>query len=273
MARLLAYLTLMPTLFTFIAIVLINVGGVNPSLGASFSLMREKNSAFSLVKWDYTLSLPQRSSNVYSYHLFLNRLCVGYDSITSDSSEIVRRCRNQRISHFRDGSSLYTVGTLGRLVSPFRFTTINLDIPLAFYIMSAILVVVLMVMAFVGARSGNVRGGQRVAAFCSGVTFVFMIIASSIITAQMVQLRNQIRDNTRPSVRVPDFYGPGATGSGMAVWRVDISSVSLGTTVLGLTWAAVVALGVEFVMWLLALTSTKEEKSVVETKEDGHVHG
>jgi len=50
MTRVLAYLTLIPTLFTFIAIVLINVGGVNPSLGAGFSSMREENSAFGLLK-------------------------------------------------------------------------------------------------------------------------------------------------------------------------------------------------------------------------------
>ena len=99
-----------------------------------------------------------------------------------------------------------------------------------------------------------------------------MIIASSIVTAQMVQLRNQLRDNTRPSAIIPDFYGPSSTGSGTTTWSVDVSSVSLGTTVLGLTWAAVVALGIEFVMWLLALTSTREAKSVVEVKEGGYLH-
>merc|ERR1711939_555232 len=258
MTRVLAYLTLIPTLFTFIAIVLINVGGVNPSLGAGFSSMREENSAFGLLKWDYTISQPQRSSSDYSYHLFLNRLCGGYNSMASGRSQIVRRCQNRRIGHLRDGSNPYSLGSIGSFASPFRFTTVNLDIPLAFYMLSAILVSALMIMAFVGARGSNKRGGQRVAAFCSGLAFVFMIISSSIITAQMVQLRTQLRDNTRPSAIVPDFYGPGATGS--------------GTTVLGLTWAAVVALGIEFVMWLLALTSTKEAKSVVEVKEDGYMH-
>ncbi|KAH7383728.1 hypothetical protein BKA64DRAFT_712597 [Cadophora sp. MPI-SDFR-AT-0126] len=139
--------------------------------------------------------------------------------------------------------------------------------------MSAILDVVLVLMAFARARGNNVRGSRRIATFCYGVAFIFMIIASSIITAQMVQLRNQIRDNTRRSARVPDFHGPGATGSGMLVWQVNVSSVSVGTTALGLTWAAVSVLGIEFVLWLLAITSTKKEKSVVEMKEDRCVDG
>ena len=189
MTRVLAYLTLIPTLFTFIAIVLINVGGVNPSLGAGFSSMREENSAFGLLKvfliynflfwskwrltasqWDYTISQPQRSSSDYSYHLFLNRLCGGYNSMASGRSQIVRRCQNRRIGHLRDGSNLYSLGSIGSFASPFRFTTVNLDIPLAFYMLSAILVSALMIMAFVGARGSNKRGGQRVAAFCSGVS-------------------------------------------------------------------------------------------------------
>merc|ERR1711939_2593 len=143
MTRVLAYLTLIPTLFTFIAIVLINVGGVNPSLGAGFSSMREENSAFGLLKWDYTISQPQRSSSDYSYHLFLNRLCGGYNSMASG------RWQNRRIGHLRDGSNLYSLGSIGSFASPFRFTTVNLDIPLAFYMLSAILVSALMIMAFV----------------------------------------------------------------------------------------------------------------------------
>ena len=47
MARLAQLLTLLPTIFTFIAVILINVGGVNP--GSPTSSSREKNSDFSLV--------------------------------------------------------------------------------------------------------------------------------------------------------------------------------------------------------------------------------
>ncbi|KAH6716927.1 hypothetical protein BKA61DRAFT_718591 [Leptodontidium sp. MPI-SDFR-AT-0119] len=273
MTRLIIYLTLIPTFFTFIAIVLINVGGVNPTLGSKFSLMPEENSVFSLVKWDYTLSAPQESSSEYSYHLFLNRLCVGYNSITSGSSQTIHRCRNDRFSKLEDGSRLYSLHATGRLASPFRFDTVNMDVPLAFYIMSALLVAFLMFMAPVAARGEKLRSMRRLATICTGVAFVFMVVASSVITAQMVHLRNQIRDDTRPSVAVQRGFGQIGSQAGRTVWTVDVSNVTIGATVLGLTWAAVVALMIEFVMWMLVFTSTERETPVVEMKKHEYAQG
>ncbi|KAG4443763.1 hypothetical protein IFR05_000754 [Cadophora sp. M221] len=273
MTRLITYLTLIPTLFAFTAIVLINVGGVNPTLGSKFSLMREENSPFILVKWDYKLSAPQESSSSYSYHLFLNRLCVGYNSITSGSSQTVHRCRNDRFSKLEDGSRLYSLQRTGRLISPFRFDTVNMDVPLAFYIMSALLLALLMFMAPVAARGEKLRSVRRLATICTGIAFIFMVVASSVITAQMVHLRNQIRDDTRPSVAVDRGFGQIGTPSGRSVWTVDVSNVTLGVTVLGLTWAAVIALMIEFVMWMWAFTSTKKDIPVIEMKKDRYVQG
>ncbi|KAH7314058.1 hypothetical protein BKA65DRAFT_557703 [Rhexocercosporidium sp. MPI-PUGE-AT-0058] len=250
MTRLLTYLTPIPNLFTFIAIVLINVGGVNPTLGSKYQLTTEKNSAFSMVKWDYTLSPTQQPNISHSYHLFLNRLCVGYNSITSGSSETIHRCRNDRFS---------------LTLSTWMCRLLSMSCRLSWSCL-------LMAMALVAERGEKLRRVRGLAALCTGTAFLFMVIALVIIV-QMVHLRNQIRNNTRPSVGSSSSYPPlGSPAGGRQVWTVDISDVTLGTTVLGLTWAAVVALMIEFVMWMLVLvfTGTRKDTPVVETKNDGY---
>jgi len=48
--RAIAWLTLVPTVFTFIAIILINVGGVDPSASYNYwALTPERNTAYNVV--------------------------------------------------------------------------------------------------------------------------------------------------------------------------------------------------------------------------------
>ncbi|KAL2061722.1 hypothetical protein VTL71DRAFT_7100 [Oculimacula yallundae] len=268
--RFITYLTLIPTFFTFVAIILINVGGVNPDSGSKYELMEEKNSAFSLLTWDYTVIESQQSSQRQSLHIYLNRRCAAFSPSRTSRFTTPFRCRNDRVSKLEDGRRLFSSTFFIRPVAPFRFDTLNLDVPLAFYIISALLVVVLMFMAPAASRGQRRRGIRGAAALLTGLAFISMLIASSVITAQMVRLRNQIRDDTLSSVRGPNRYG---TAGGTSIWRINVTDVTLGTTVLGLTWAAVLALMIEFGMWVFAFMDVKNETPVMEMKKEEYVQG
>lgn len=172
MQRSLLYLTLVLTVFTFIAVVLINNGGIDPC--SSSCLATEKNTAFNLVnvsstspysklqathddQWNFTLT-PQQSYSSYSYHLYLNRMCTGAQS--GQYRNIVNRaCRNRRTtSMVRDGCRLYAPNSLVQMISPFRFLPVNLNVPFAFYILTAMFAFVLLVVTFIRVGTIGKRG-------------------------------------------------------------------------------------------------------------------
>lgn len=83
---------------------------------------------------------------------------------------------------------------------------------------------------------------------------------------KMVQLRNQIRDNTVQSVSIPSKYTSG--GIGNTTWNIDVTGVSLGIVVLGLTCDSVVAMALSFCMWFWVFTGVRCEAPVSNVKEE-----
>jgi hypothetical protein len=124
----------------------------------------------------YTVELqhytPQSYSS-YNYHLYLNRLCNGIQSIYRDAIE--ETCRNGRIvTKVRDGRQLPAANSLAGTVAPFRFSAVNLNIPFAFCILTAIFVFGLMLVTFIGAATKG-RNGKVVA-------YIFLSVNLSLST-------------------------------------------------------------------------------------------
>jgi hypothetical protein len=194
MARLAPFLTLLPTIFTFIAVILINVGGVNP--GSSTSSSTEKNSDFSLVnvripttrtfpsslwlpetdkisqsQWNYTIT-PTQSYSSYNYHIYLNRVCSG--SQGTQSSLVSELCRNSRFKELKDGRQFTSPNALVYNINPFKFSDVHLNIPFALYILTAVAAVLLMIMGLYDGASSRSGGVSRL--------FALILCAVSIYT-------------------------------------------------------------------------------------------
>ncbi|RDW60198.1 hypothetical protein BP5796_11804 [Coleophoma crateriformis] len=256
-------LTLIPTIFSFIAIILITVGGVNPSGSQAIA----KNTAFELVQWNYTVR-PIRSYASYSNSLYLNRLCLAADTAQDIISASV--CSPMHVVH--DNSDLEAYNVLVQELSPFRFDSVNLNVPLAFYILANVCVFFLMAAAVLGSlkgMGGKALGRGRMVVLGLGVAaFVFVLIASSVLTHQMVHLRDQILHDTIGSRVLVTSPGPGTT------YFTLINHVRLGSVVLGLTWASVAALFLVLGMWGLVFWSTKGDRyEMREEKEERIVQG
>lgn len=76
------------------------------------------------------------------------------------------------------------------------------------------------------------------------MSFVFIMIASIVITVQMVHLRDQIRERAHQQFSAA-YIDPNTPS-----FIVQVESISLGSTVLGLTWAAVAAMCIETILWI-----------------------
>lgn len=88
-----------------------------------------------------------------------------------------------------------------------------------------------------------------------------MFIASSAVTAQMVQLKHQIEHDTNTAPYPITINTPSESSTEVA--QVIINSISLGTRVLGLTWASTVALLCNVGLWAWAWVGSREEPEAV----------
>ncbi|CZT00821.1 uncharacterized protein RCO7_03146 [Rhynchosporium graminicola] len=114
-----------------------------------------------------------------------------------------------------------------------------MDVPLAFYVITVLLNVPLMFMAIAGANSKRRRRIYGAAAFLTGS---------------------------------PSVYKAGNTD----IWRINVTDVSLGTMVLGLTWAGVGALMIEFGVWMWSFAQAKTKTLPayeVKQEQDGYLQG
>ncbi|KUJ10311.1 uncharacterized protein LY89DRAFT_740039 [Mollisia scopiformis] len=271
------YLPLPLTIFTFVSIILINVGGVNPNYTSSSSnyFVLEKNSAFNLVNWNYTIT-PLQSFGSYEYHLYLNRLCSFAKSqppsYSLSPSIVSGNCINDRnTGEFEDGRHLYAPNALVGSLSPFRFSTVYLVVPFAFYILTAICAFFLMVcVIFGGKRLG--RGGAIACTVISGLAMIFVIIASAAITGQMYHLKDQIENDTR-RITALSSQTIGSQIGDTTDWTTTINHVSVGSVVLGLTWASAVAMMIEFFMWVWAAIAVRKESPNIAMKDEHRVQG
>ncbi|RDW84378.1 hypothetical protein BP6252_01968 [Coleophoma cylindrospora] len=256
-------LTLIPTIFSFVAIILIAVGGVNPDGSRSLA----KNTAFELVQWNYTVR-PIQSYTSYSNALYLNRLCLA----AGTAQDIIpySQCTPMHVVH--DNRDLAAHNALVHDISPFRFDSVNLNVPLAFYILTNVCVLFLMAAAVLGSlkgMGGKALGRGRIVVLGLGVAaFIFVLIASSVLTHQMVHLRAQILHDTIGSRLIVSGSGPGTT------FFTHINQVRLGSVVLGLTWASVAALLSVLGMWGFVFWCTKGDRyEMREEKEERFVQG
>jgi hypothetical protein len=104
------------------------------------------------------------------------------------------------------------------------------------------------------------------------LAMIFIIIASAVLTRQMTHLKDQIRHDTKKTITLPSQIIGSQIGD-TAEWTTTIQDVSLGSVVLGLTWASVVAMLVEFIMWTWAWMGVNKEKPSMATKEEQYVQG
>lgn len=265
--RLVSWLTLIPTFFTFIAIILINVGGVSPSSSYSwYALTPERNTAYNLVNWNYTVS-PASDATSYGYHLYLNRLC----GLTEVGGAVTSTCRNNRINGWIYSGIWLWQPASWLPIWPFRFNNIDLNAPFAFYLLAAIWCVVMMVPGIAGARHFSSRMAALVN---SAITFLWILVASACITGQMETLKRQLRNNTITSSTI------NMNGSQVTM-NINVASISVGQVVLGLTWAATGAMLLETIMWGVAVGNADdaenqaadlEKKSQVQVR-DTEMHG
>ncbi|KAF8863207.1 hypothetical protein BDZ45DRAFT_798504 [Acephala macrosclerotiorum] len=187
MMRLIPYLALSLTIFTVIAIILINVGGVNPGYSSRQYYTQEKTWNCTIEPRQYTLF------DSYEYHLYLNRFCY-FARSTENSfnwSIVSGTYRNARTTgKLEDGRDLITLNALVGDIASFRFRTVYLVVLFEFCILTALCCFFMLPLA--------PFGGKRLS---HGVTWafalVFVIVASTVLTRQMIHLRDQIRDDTR----------------------------------------------------------------------------
>jgi hypothetical protein len=99
---------------------------------------------------------------------------------------------------------------------------------------------------------------------------MFTLIASAVITWQMLRLKHQIINDTIRTRYLASTTLGSSIGATTA-WTTTIQSVKLGKTVLGLTWASVLAMFIEMWMWGWALIRGGEKRDKVEMKEERYV--
>lgn len=85
--------------------------------------------------------------------------------------------------------------------------------------------------------------------------FITLLIASSVLTWQTTRLKRQISNDVRRSALGPAT----STGSGN-IYSISLSEVSLGRTVIGLTWTAVVMMLGCAALWVLSLFEGRKER-------------
>ncbi|CZR62375.1 uncharacterized protein PAC_12272 [Phialocephala subalpina] len=154
---------------------------------------------------------------------------------------VLLTCRNARTTgRIEDGRGLSAPNALVADISPFRFGIINLDIPFAFYVLTAVCVFSMLLLALFGEKRLS-RGVTWAGAVLSTLASIFIMIASAVITRQMRRLRDQTRDDTR---RVTNLLSQtlGSSIGDRTNWYTAVQDVSLGRVVSGLTWTSVVAI-------------------------------
>lgn len=111
----------------------------------------EKKSFFAnCQKWEYSVT-PVQIYASYEYHLYLNRLCSDYQTVRG--ARTFSYCRNGRGNgKLEDGRNIYSPNGYIAAISPFRFDTVNLSVPFAFYILTVICAFLLMFWAPFGGK-------------------------------------------------------------------------------------------------------------------------
>ncbi|KAN0104514.1 hypothetical protein V8E51_010259 [Hyaloscypha variabilis] len=269
MYLLLPYLTVILIIFIFITVILINVGGIDPSTDSHNYLAPEGNKAFNLVNCGIIASLRNSRFPPTNYNLHLNRFCIGTRSIYLDT--IQDTCQNGRIvTKVMDCRQLPAPNALVGAVAPFRFSTVNLNIPFAFFILTAIFAFCLLLATLIGAGTKGSKG-KIVASMLSGMTLCCTFAALVAITVQMVRLKNQVEHNTIDSVVISTWLAT-LVDSATARYDIEFRNFSLGGTVLGLTWASTILMLVDTVTWGLAWGHSGKER-LAEPKEEKYMQG
>ena len=88
----------------------------------------------------------------------------------------------------------------------------------------------------------------------------------------MLRLKQQIINYTIRARYLASTTSGSSIGATTA-WTTIIRSVKLGKTVLGLTWASVLAMFIEMWMWGWALIRGGEKRNKMEMKEGRYVQG
>lgn len=245
MSRTLSLLTLIPTIFTFVAIILINIGGIRDlELESWQSDNEERNTQFDLLSWQFTVT-PTQSITRYSYAVYLHRFCSG--------TPRGRVCRNVRASGGVLHNDQYHPNALIQQLVPFRFENVNFNIPFAFYILAAVAAACLVFLGPLGVLiKGRIVRIPGILCACAGA--LSMLIASSVLTFQTFRLRDQVREYTRrvATIRSSD-------GNSFDVYRISVPEVSMGKTVMALTWTATVLMLIQLGMWIVSLVMRNKE--------------
>ncbi|KAG9233655.1 hypothetical protein BJ875DRAFT_37693 [Amylocarpus encephaloides] len=247
--------------FTFAAIILINIGGLNP-----------RNTPFKIITWNFTITpqgdLRQTTIASYKYDLYLNRFCYGTtpridDDLQGNNSNtrVTTTCPSIRLMELHDGTAMLAPNSLLAQVAPFRFDDLNMSAALAMYVIAAMACTVVLVCcgaAFVAGK-GKGMGAYVAGTIAAVICWVFVLVGSVLVMRYGSRLRRQLLHDTLPSRTLPsDFIG--APVNSTTVWMVEINSVSVGSEVLGLTWGAVVAMFCSMSMWSQLWIGLEERK-------------
>lgn len=84
--------------------------------------------------------MPEQGYASYEYHIYLNRLCTVSESLHNADSRgsVSGLCLSSRMKKLVDGHDLYAPNALIDDIAPFNFSTVNLTVPFAFYILTAL---------------------------------------------------------------------------------------------------------------------------------------
>ncbi|KAJ8604410.1 hypothetical protein MRB53_041799 [Persea americana] len=250
MARPLAVLALPLAIFTLVAIILINIGGVNPS--SNNSLPVEKNKAFYVLdyQWNYTVT-PEQSFTSYAYHVYLNRLCpleeaiINFGGRTSVSKS--NQCSSLGVGYtLKDGIELPAPNALVAELAPFEFDNVHFAATFALYTVAAVFAALTMFLSL-GAVLTSGRAIWLAGVVVSSLGFIFTLVASAVATWQMVHLRNELLDYS--ATFTPQGFSLGSSAPAGDV-EVRVQNVSLGSAVLGLTWSSTVAMLIEVLVFV-----------------------
>lgn len=170
----LALVTLLPTIFSFLTIIFIQLGGVPIPYegenheggvgGASLALVKvhpfpnmfEENQMIENTQWDYTITpISQRTTPNHSVHVYLNRICaldtcLPTTTISSSNTNCKPKTRCETLQNGLAGSwhpsapltqnlVEYLIEPASPAFSPFKFEKLDLAVTYTFYILTAVL--------------------------------------------------------------------------------------------------------------------------------------
>lgn len=208
MSRILPFLTTLPTLFTFIAVILINIGGVS-NFGAGYS--NPRNTALHLVtvssltgssqttlipsQWNYSINPQDERHSIYTATVYLNRQCTGgYANLAvARGVSMIEQCPRWALREVSDTSSALFPNALLSNLRPFNFDTVNLNAPFGLYVTTGIFAFLSFMVSLFGSISSSDGKGSRIFGSAFSIVHLLVVLVLIILMVMIVGIHLRSR--------------------------------------------------------------------------------